>query len=194
MSFELSLPPFLAHITTKGIGEFPAGLFHPLLIPAHVLNIVALALLLGRRTPLKVKARLTAFAISLAAGLLIATIPFAHRLPTFLPLVLGMAMISAAVVASAKELPAPWQAVLFATAGLVLGLDSGIDQTATGLALTKIFSGIFLSFVISVFNFAFYLSLLPARKWSETALRIVASWILAIGLLMMAFYIRPIVR
>ncbi len=36
-----------AHTVIPGIGGFPGGLLHPLLVPAHALTLIALGLLAG---------------------------------------------------------------------------------------------------------------------------------------------------
>lgn len=191
MQFLQASPLLLAHVVTDGMGVFPAALLHPLVTPAHVLNIVVLGLWLGRQAPLQIKKPLAAFAVSLASGLLTTVLLPKQALPSLVPTMLGMAMVSAAVVASTRELPMQWRLCWFAAVGLTLGLDSGIDQTDRGFILGEILTGIFLSFIVFLHAVAFYLSLLPAQKWSQTAIRIAASWIAAIGLLMMAFFIRP---
>jgi NADH-quinone oxidoreductase subunit M len=53
-----------AHTVVPGIGGFPGGLIHPLLVPAHTLSLIALGLLAGR-FPSATQARLLAvFAVA----------------------------------------------------------------------------------------------------------------------------------
>ena len=69
----LLLPgPALAHSPIPGIGGFYNGLLHPLLVPAHLLALVALGLWLGQQALPRIERALLAFSLLLLAGLALA--------------------------------------------------------------------------------------------------------------------------
>jgi urease accessory protein len=68
-AFLLTVHPGFAHTPVPGVGGFPGGLLHPLLVPAHALALLALGLLAGQQPPRGRRALFALFAVGLAAGL-----------------------------------------------------------------------------------------------------------------------------
>ena len=176
-----------AHGAIKGLEGFPSGLVHPLTIPAHVLVILALGLLIGQQTPPDLKRPLLVFMPCLAAGLAFA----ATRIMTgvYQPLLLGLALCAAALVALQKPVPPLARNVLCALAALAIGLDSG-PETGSAAIIVKTLLGTWIIVVFLVFDLGYYASLASRKKWSEIGVRVVGSWIIAISLLVLAFSLR----
>jgi urease accessory protein len=164
-----------------GIGGIPGGLLHPLLVPSHVLALVALSLLIGQQA--QRRAVLVAlFALGMIAGLIVIVSAFATDRAN--DAVLTVAAVAGLVVALARPL---WlaAAVLAAAAGIAIELDSvpqEISMMATFLALVAT--------IISAVLAVLVLSALAAscrRHWQRVGMRVAGSWIAAIAILTLAF-------
>ena len=83
--------PALAHPPPLGIPGFPGGLLHPLLVPSHLLAILALGLLAGQQAPEWGRAVPGAFIIALLVGLGTLTLGIALRGVVFVLLALAVA-------------------------------------------------------------------------------------------------------
>jgi urease accessory protein len=165
------MEPALAHAPIKGIGTFYNGVLHPVLVPAHLLLVVALGLLLGQHAPQLSRwgwfAFVAAFWIGLTAGQMFgAAVPQA--------VLLALALIAGALVALEYSSGASLVAVLAAAAGVGIGMDSspdGVQQRETWLALSGAAVGgvLLLSYVGGL---AAYL----VRPWQRIGIRVAGSW------------------
>lgn len=180
--------PAYAHSPIKGLGDFYNGLFHPLTTPSHVLIIVGLGLLAGRRHPFDLKAPMAVFIVLSAVALLMATMAGIKAMhPVAL---LGVALGVGVLLALDKNPDTLPLCALFAAAALTLGLDSAAEDGAR-MSLAKILLGNWISLVVLVYDIAIYVSLGGEAKWLKIALRVIGSWIIAISLLVLAFSLRP---
>ena len=59
-----------AHSPIEGIGDFYNGMLHPLLVPSHVLLLLALGLLRGQQGLRSMRYGLPLFVLTLCVGLL----------------------------------------------------------------------------------------------------------------------------
>ncbi len=177
-----------AHGASAGMAGFGGGLIHPLITPAHLLLLLALGLWLGQQRPLTLRLPTLAFVPGAAIGLL-ATTRFAIP-PAWQAVLLCLALVAALLLATSTRLPS-WAALpLFAGAGLLLGLDSGVDSADSPTALSITLFAIWLSLGLCLVNFAYYTSLLPQRKWVQIGVRVAGSWLAAICLLVLAFALK----
>lgn len=174
-----------AHSTVEGLDEFVNGLLHPLFSPAQVLVLLAFGFWIGRHPPIRLRSPLPAFALGALAGLLCAWQGLLT--PVYPPVLLATAMLAAAVVAADFKLPLAARVACGAIAGFLLGLDSPPDSAETSQAIFKTLLGTWIGLYIWLVNPAFYVSMLPQKKWAAYAVRIAASWIIAIALMVLAF-------
>lgn len=188
LSLLILTPSAHAHSSIAGMGLFAGGLIHPLITPVHLLILLGLGLWLGQHPPLLLRTPMLLFAPFSALGLWLTTqmtVP-----PLWQPLLICLAFCIAFVVTLSARL-APWAFKLVpAFAALVIGLDSGLDSGAsvTNTAITLIASWIALN--LAVVNFAFYTSLCPPRQWIQIGIRVAGSWIAAICMLLLAFFLK----
>ena len=177
-----------AHSAIPGMSEWVSGVLHPLLTPLHLLVLLSVGLWTGQQSPLRLKYPLVVFGLCAGAGLL-GTL--AARFPQVAPPYLLAASLGAGVlVALVVPLRMPAAALLFAYAGFITGLDSAADGATSSIAIAKTLFGSWLGLTVAFVNVAYYTSLCPPRPWVQTAIRIAASWIVAISLLMLAFALR----
>lgn len=178
----------LAHAVVQGMDELFAGALHPLLTPAHLLVLTGLGLLLGQGERGRLMRAVGIFSLAAAAGLAAACNRDGAGVPP--PTLIGLGLAIGALVSLALPWPewVRWSAA--AAAGLALGWDSAPDAGTGGLALVKMALGAWLSLTLAVLNVAHYSARLPAYRWVQTGVRVVGSWIVAIGILMLAFALR----
>lgn len=177
-----------AHSPFPGAGDFIGGLLHPVTSPTHVLVIIGLGLMAGRRTLAEVKEPAITFAIGSALGLSLTLTGMMEAVPPAIPIVI--ALVAGALLASEKSLPLLWTNALYGAAGMILGLDSAVEN-GSAWTITKTLLGNWISLGLLVADLAIYVTFGAHAKWLTIALRIVGSWIIAIALMVLAFSMRP---
>jgi urease accessory protein len=170
----------LAH-PMKGVGDFYAGMLHPVTTLEAVLPLIALSLLAGqqaRETAIQLLAAFPAvlvlgaalvlyrsvssylgtveLVITAALGLLVA---LGRRLPSWLPLGLGILLGLAVGWSNAAEITGDISALRF-VAGLAV---AGLLLVAYGIGLVRHLKW----------------------PWTQIAVRVVGSWIAAVGILVL---------
>jgi urease accessory protein len=162
---------------------FVEGFLNPLLTPAHVLALVALALCVGQEK--RRGAALLVFAIALAVGFL-AIVLAVETTPARMVLLADAAVLG--VMAAAAWAPKPLVWPLTATAGTALALDSppqavmiaAAYATLVGTALGTCAMLVVVATIMSHAN----------ADWQRLGIRILGSWIAASAMLVLAVQLR----
>lgn len=179
----------LAHTPYPGIRGFYVGVLHPLTSPSHVLLIIAMSLLLGNAGRESRTRNLSVLFVAVFTGLVMAFF-LAELLPLVALILLLTAMIGITVII-ARPLPRWYILTLTGLGGSLLALDSLPDP------------GPFLDVLITTFGslagihyLILYGSLgvtVSLERWSTPvlpiAIRVAASWLVAISVMVMAFTI-----
>jgi urease accessory protein len=171
-----------AHTVIPGIGGFPGGLLHPLLVPAHTLTLIALGLMAGRFTRSAQALLLAAFLI--AACVSCALIAMAYSATRAETLLLALSAAIGLVLAAGLLLPLPVVAGLTATIAGALMFDSVppvLSVQATALSL----AGIVTAAIALAAASAWLSGALPQRIRS-VSVRIAGSWIAASAIMVLA--------
>ncbi len=173
----------VAHSPVEGMNEFYNGVIHPLLVPAHLLLILATGLFLGQRGPRENRLALPAFFLASVAGLLLSG--FAAATATAQGFVLAGTLAIGLVTAVGRRAPLPLYPAAGAFAGFFLGLDSTPESLAgrerlLALAGTGVGLNLWLIYACGVADF------FSKRPWQRIGLRIVGSWLAASSLLVLA--------
>lgn len=177
-----------AHMMSEQVGDFYAGMLHPLTALEHVLPIVALSLWAGQRGPGHARGVLLVFPVALAIG---AGLALRVAEPSWLTLVnVGSAVVLGLLVAASWRLPAPIFYGLAALFGLSHGLANGAAMTAKTAAYLFI-PGLFLATLIVMF-YAIEVVLRLKPYWTQIAVRVAGSWIAAIGILVLSLGLRGV--
>jgi urease accessory protein len=179
-------PAAHAHLVNTGFGPFYDGLAHLLVSPDNLLPVIALALFAGLRGPRF--GRIVLFGLPLAwlmggaaasVGILRFTFPATMTLVT---IALGI------LLAADKPLPP----ALIAGLAILLGLLHGSAHWSA-LARTRSSEMVTAGAVIAIL---IIVSLLAGQAasirvtWARVALRVVGSWIAAIGIFMLGWSLR----
>jgi urease accessory protein len=176
--------PAVAHKLLEGIGDFYAGLLHPVVVPSEVLVVAAVGLLLGVSGLAACRYGIPALGAGLAAGLVV----FGEMLPADLDtttLLLLVSLAAALSVATGLKLSPIASAALGLIGGLAIGLDARPEVETTSAMLVAcgatIVGGAIATSIVSV-------SVLGRKKfWQTVAARIAGSWITAITILYFAW-------
>ena len=173
----------VAHSPVEGMNEFYNGVIHPLLVPAHLLLILATGLFLGQRGPRENRLALPAFFLASGAGLLLSG--FAAATATAQGFVLAGTLAIGLVTAVGRRAPLPLYPAAGAFAGFFLGLDSTPESLAgrerlLALAGTGVGLNLWLIYACGVADF------FSKRPWQRIGLRIAGSWLAASSLLVLA--------
>ncbi len=182
-----------AHSPYPGVRGFYVGALHPLTTPSHVLLIIAVSILLGIRVSEGRMRYLAAVFSATTVGLILAFV-LAGFLPSAL-LILVLATALGILIIVPAALPG-WAFVMLAgVSGFLLALESIPDP------------GAFLDVLITVSGSLVgihYLIMYGSKgagyaleRWNSPVLRIgikvVGSWITAIGLLMLALSLASVI-
>lgn len=123
--------PAQAHMVSPDVGDFYAGMLHPLTSAEHVLPMLALALLASQCGNAAARAVIWLFPLALAAGILAGAFAPTPR-AAFYADALATTLLGLGIMA-APRLPAPRgvAAVAALAVGLILGWRSGGDWAAS---------------------------------------------------------------
>lgn len=178
-----------AHSPIDGIEGFYVGFLHPLSTAGQVLALVAIGLVVGRGDRSSFARAWSAFAALVGGGILLGqAVGTSGHEDTAL---LGVAAVSALIAAVAPERvftlrPLQPGAVAAGLGGLLLGLASTPDAgplRATMLVLAGSFVGLNFAFLYLAGGTIWFLDRYAAR-WARIGVRVLASWIATIAVLM----------
>ena len=184
----LSVPgTSLAHSPIEGIGGLYNGLLHPVLVPAHLLLIIAVGLFLGQQGLKRVEIALGFFAGATVLGLTMAWFAVGEGMEV---LVLILSAALGLLVAIKKQMALHWCAIIAVLAGFALGIDS----TQENLLGNERFLALFGSGIAIYFLVLYPTSLADKfneKDWQKIGIRILGSWVAASSLLVLAFTFAP---
>ena len=179
VAFVATAAPASAH-PVFGVTGFAGGLLHALLVPTHLMAVVALALLIGQQR--RGRGAVIAYAAAIIAGL--GAIALAYVPTRAEEGVLAAAASAGLLVALARPLPRSVGVLLAGAVGLAVALDSPpetISLRDANLALLGTAIGAVLV-LLAVLQVATRLT----RGWQRIGARIVGSWIAATAILVLA--------
>ena len=175
-----------AHLVTTGFGSYYDGMAHFALTPADWLFVVAIGLWAGLNGAAAGRATLVTMPLGWVAGGYLGVLwPGSDNWPLVMVLSFGMV---GALAALDRKLPPPIVAGLAGILGALHGFLDGATMSGgerTWLALLGVGSAVF---VVATFLPAVVVSLRP--PWTRIAVRVLGSWIAAVGLLMLGWLLR----
>lgn len=178
----------MAHSPIPGIGHFYSGALHPIVVPAQLMALLALGMLIGQRGIAGLGKAAVGLFVALGLGLL-ASEPLGS--PDTDLLLLMACLLLALGIAIARPLPHWLIAVLAGGIGALLGLGSNPDGLVGGarwasLAGTWLGGSFYVLWIATITEAA-------VRPWLRIAVRVVASWLAASALLVLALsWIGPV--
>jgi urease accessory protein len=176
----LSPLPAFAH-PMRGVGDFYAGMLHPVVTMETVLPMVALSLLAGQQRRKTAIHLLAAFPAALIVGALLASLRDAPSSLGVVQLILTAGF--GILVAFARRVPS-W---LLVALGAVLGISAGWANAAELVGQASRFRFIAGLAVVGLLLLVYGNGLVRNLKWEWTqiAVRVVGSWIAAVSILVL---------
>jgi urease accessory protein len=175
-----------AHPIVEGLPGFPGGLLHPLLVPTHVLTLIAFALVAAQQARRHRSVLTAAFLAASATSIGLISLAFAEdRAGNVL---LGCTILASVTVAFGRSLPLLVTLPFFVVAALALMFDSVPASVSIRDTLLALVGTAFSSFVITALLGS--LAAMAWRPWQRIAIRISGSWIAAIAALVLALSLR----
>jgi urease accessory protein len=179
----LLLPAVAGAHPIKGVGDFYAGMLHPLSALEFVLPWIALALFAGQQGRKTALLTLGIFPIALMSG---AALALTMQIPPWAAaLNLAMIPLLGLAVAFAYSWPSPLTVALLVVAGLLHGLANGGEITAAMSACRFILGLGCAAILVLAYGIGFVRSL--NQPWTQIAVRVAGSWIAAAGIMVCAF-------
>ena len=180
--FSLSTSVAEAHTVIDGVSGFQGGLVHPLLVPAHMLVLLALGCLTGQIESASRRRAIAVFAAAAVASVLLVALAFSAVNAELLVLTLGA--LSGLLLASGWRIPLPVVSVLAVCIAAAIVFDSvpaalSVKETILSLAGT----GIAAAAVVTV---AALTSAAGPQLWQRVGVRILGSWIAASAIIVLA--------
>lgn len=165
----------------KGVGDFYAGMLHPLTAVETLLPLLGLSLLAGqqrRETAIKM---IVTFPAALAAGTLFILLrPLPARLATLELLVTACLGL---LIALARSVPAWIPVGLSILIGLSIGWSNSVEIT-DGVSAVRFVAGLS---IVGLLITSYGIGLVRHLKleWMQIAVRVVGSWLAAVGILVL---------
>ena len=180
--------PALAHSPIEGISNFYNGLLHPVLVPAHLLLLLAVGLFLGQQGPKRIKLALGVFSVATIVGLAMAWFSIGNAMET---LILALSAVVGLLVVASVQTALFWSVVIALLAGFFLGIDSAQEELSGKEKLLSLFgSGVAIYFlVLYPIALADYFN---KKAWQKIGIRIVGSWVAASSLLVLGLSLSAI--
>jgi hydrogenase/urease accessory protein HupE len=172
-----------------GIGEFYAGILHPLLVLPHLLAVTVLGLMLGQSGVQSMRFAYPPYLLASMVGLFLAGFEAQPTLP-FEEILLLLALLCGLAVAAQRPPPASALAVLAGVLALLIGMDSGVtdmNRRETFAALLGCWLGLALLLIVVA-----GVAEMAQRDWQRVALRVLGSWSAASAVLVLALALRPV--
>jgi hydrogenase/urease accessory protein HupE len=177
--------PAEAHLNSTGMGPVYDGLLHFLQSPEDVIPVLALALFAGLRGT--AHGRRALFVLP-SAWLLGGLIGLASTSSGSSILTVVSFLLLGGLVAADAHLSLRATTVIAALLGLEHGYLNGAGMGQPGVGAVALLGLVFMVFVVVAFCAAFVVRL--RWPWTRIAVRVVGSWIVASGLLMLGWNLR----
>ncbi len=177
--FSSWLDPILAHSVSKRFGDFYGGMLHPISALEHLFPILALALLAGQQGKREARWTLFFFTITFFVGAVFAAGEGASDIVIWLNRASFLGF--GALVAMEKRL----RARILVVIALVFGFTHGYENTGdlpNSVAFHLFLPGL-VATGVSLVAIGSASTVVLGRPWQKIAVRVVGSWITAIGML-----------
>jgi hydrogenase/urease accessory protein HupE len=174
-----------AHLVTTGLGPVYDGIGHLLMTPEDLLPVLALALVAGLQGAEAGRCVLgllpSSWLVGGCIGRLAPALP-GVPIPALSLLILGI------LVAVDLRLPPSAVTVLALSLGLLQGVLNGVAMQQAGAGALGLLGLLAALFVLVALVAAGVVSL--HQQWTRIAVRVAGSWMAAIGLLMLGWFLR----
>lgn len=178
----------LAHGDIDGVSDFYAGLLHPVLVPAHLMVLIACGLLVSQHERVLGQRLLGGMLVGLLAGLVVSRhVLFPDDVALVGCLILGIAI--SLLVVTARELTRNSLLAIGLFGGVWVGADSGHMSSSDQFPYDVSMFGTWVGSIGLVCAIAGLLIDLR-RNWQQIGIRVAGAWISAACILTLALSFR----
>lgn len=177
----------LAHSPIKELGSFLNGFLHPVLVPSHLLLLLALGLLIGRHDPARHQSAVIAFLLATVAGLVGSQVAPVMVIPAVL---LSLTVLLGLLLVSDLAIKPMLLGIAALASGVLLGLDSD-PEVYSGKALTAALFGSGIGIYLLLIYPMWLADSLRHKHWQRIGIRVVGSWITASAVLVLTLQFAP---
>ncbi len=173
-----------SHAISTTVGDFYGGIFHTLLVMAHVFPFIALSIVAGQQGPDLARKSLVAFLAALLAGAVTAF--YTGPLTAVFYINIISLIVLGILAALSFKLPRWFLYSIIMFFGFTHGFQNGTELSQTQspiLFMTGLLTG-----GLILFSIIAALTISIKKEWFQIALRVVGSWVAAIGLMMIALF------
>jgi urease accessory protein len=165
----------------KGVGDFYAGMLHPVATIEVILPLIALSLLAAQQSRETAIRILAAFPAAILMGTLLT---FIRSVPSFIgTATLAVTAAIGLLIASSRPVPSAAPIAMAVLLGLAIGWSNASEITSN-MSAPRFVAGLA---VAGLFVTTYGVGLVRSLKfeWSQIAVRVVGSWLAAIGILVL---------
>lgn len=171
-----------AHSPIEGMDSFYNGLLHPVLVPAHLLLVVAVGLFFGQQGQKKTEAALSIFALATISGLATSWFATGFEIEA---LILALSAATGLLIAINPEVRSLWCAAIAIFAGFSLGVDSA-QETLVGIEKLVTLFGSAVAICLLLLCPIALADYFNKKTWQKVGVRIAGSWVTASAVLVLA--------
>jgi hydrogenase/urease accessory protein HupE len=182
---KFSSKSILLHLVNARFGDFYAGMFHICTAIEYILPIIALGLWAGQQTKRTTRISLVSMGSAMIFGAAYGT-KLSESLP-FNYFCIGLLILLGILISLQLKVSNYIVASISILAGLVTGLANGAAWVS-GMLAVHYTSGVVLSGII-LMTLVTGLVLSSEKNWQQIAVRVVGSWIAALGIMYTPFLI-----
>ena len=182
----LSCMPLIseAHAISKTVGDFYGGILHTLLVMAHVFPLLALSIVAGQQGPKIAGKGLAFFLAALLAGAIVAF--YTQPIMAVFYINLASFIVLGILAALSLRLPVWLFYSVISFFGFTHGYQNGMELHQTQspvLFLAGLLAGGLILYAIMA-----AITISVKKEWFQIALRVIGSWVAAMGLMMIALF------
>lgn len=176
------IPGTAAAHAFPNVGDFYAGMLHPITSLDAILPLLALGAMAGQQGREPAIRVLAVLPLTLLGGVVAGSTM--RGAPDLAPVLLGTLVVIGILVAGGWTLPVPLALGLAAVAGLFIGIANG-TELAAGESVWRFALGVALAGLLAVAYVVGGIRRLSA-PWTHIGVRVAGSWLAATGLMVLA--------
>ncbi len=183
--FTVTVPSASAHAVGQTLGDFYSGFLHPFSVLVYALPLLVLSIFVGQQGKVKTRRSMAVFIVALISGLAFPSVQDQARI--FIALNYASFIFLGISVAASFRAPS---LLLFTVVGIfaftfgyLVGFELPLAASPFLFAI-----GVITGFVMLLIWIA-AVTLSIQKYWFQLGLRVVGSWVAAIGLLLMGLYL-----
>jgi hydrogenase/urease accessory protein HupE len=171
-----------AHVPIEGINNFYNGMLHPVLVPAHLLLLLATGLFIGQQGLSENRGALVVFLVATILGLVVASFSININLEVIL---LCIAAVTGILIAISPVVGLLGCSLIAAFVGFSLGADSG-QVTMSGKEKLATLFGSGVGIYLLVLYPMGLVDRFNDKAWQKIGVRVIGSWVAAASFMVLA--------